>query len=142
MEKVLVDIYDLRRYRDNLVKEVLENTGDNFEKHEPSFTSLGAAEIKYLDNMDIMRAAATKYATGKLQTSDSRHIAAVKEYVKMEMLDLSIRNERVALLDEITRAHCVLNNKTSKAYPEARFVYPETLNAYTPYINVLKKDSI
>ena len=60
----------------------------------------------------------------------------------MEMLDLSIRNERVALLDEITRAHAMLNNVTTQCYPEARFVYPDTRNSYTPYIDVLKNESI
>ena len=142
MEKVLAEIYDLRRYRDGLIKEIKEFQRGHFETHEPSFTHLSKEKVAYIDNIDKFRAAATKYATGHLKTEKPEHIAAVKEYVKMEMLDLSIRNERVALLDEITRAHSLLNNVTTKSYPEARFIYPNTLNSYTPYINVLNNDSL
>ena len=89
-----------------------------------------------------MRTVATKYVTGNLKTENAKHIAVVKDYLKMEMLDLSIRNERVALLDEITRAHSMLNNVTTKCYPNGRFVYPDTNNSYRPYIDVLKNESI
>ena len=142
METVLAEIYDLRRYRDGLVKEIKEFVPDHFETHAPSFTHLNKKEVAYLDNIDKFRAAATKYATGNLKTEKPEHIAAVKQYVQMEMLDLSIRNERLALLDEITRCHAMLNNVTTKSYPEARFIYPNTLNSYTPYINVLNNDSL
>ena len=142
MEKVLAEIYDLRRYRDGLVEEIKEFVPDNFESHAPSFTHLSKEEVAYLNNIDKFRVAATKYATGTLKTERPEHIAAVNQYLKMEMLDLSIRNERVALLDEITRAHSMLNNVTTKSYPESRFIYPNTSNSYTPYINVINNDSI
>jgi len=142
MEKVLAEIYDLRRYRNNLVNEIKKFVPAHFAAHAPSFTNLTHAQLTYLENLDKMRTVATKYATGKLQTQNARHIAAVKDYLKMEMLDLSIRNERVALLDEITRAHAMLNNVTTKCYPEARFVYPDTDNSYRPYIDVLKNEFI
>ena len=142
MEKVLAEIYDLRRFRDNLVKEIKQFVPDHFESHAPSFTHLSKEQVAYLDNIDKFRAAATKYATGKLKTEKPEHIAAVKQYVKMELLDLAVRNERVALLDEITRAHSLLNNVTTNSYPEARFVYPDTLNSYTPYINLLNNVSL
>jgi len=142
MEVVLAEIYDLRRYRDNLVKKLLTLTSKNFSTHKPSFHSLSSMELKYLKNLDSMRNAAKKYVTGKLKTEDPKHIAAIKQYIKMEMLDLSIRNERVALIDEITRAHSLLNEVTPESYPDARFMYPQTHNAYTPYINLLKKESV
>ena len=141
MERVLVGIYDLRRFRDNLVNEIKEFVPEHFEAHAPSFTRLTTEEIAYLDNMDKFREAATKYATGTLKTENPHHITAVKQYIKMEMLDLAVRNERVALLDEITRCHAMLNNVTTNSYPEARFVYTDTLN-YTPYISVLNNDSL
>jgi len=142
MEKVLAEIYDLRRFRDGLVGEIEEFHPDHFETHEASFTHLSKEEVAYLNNIDKFRAAATKYATGNLKTENPEHIAAVKQYLKMEMLDLAVRNERVALLDEITRCHAMLNNLTTKSYPDARFLYPDTLNSYTPYISVLKNDSL
>ena len=142
MEKVLAEIYDLRRYRNNLINEIKQFVPGHFAAHAPSFTHLSDTEIGYLENLDKMRTVATKYAIGKLQTNDTKHIAVIKDYLKMEMLDLSIRNERVALLDEITRAHAMLNNVTTKCYPEARFVYPDTHNSYRPYIDVLKNESI
>lgn len=142
MEKVLAEIYDLRRYRNNLINELKKFVPGHFAAHAPSFTQLTHTEIGYLDNIDKMRTVATKYATGNLETDDPTHIAIIKDYLKMEMLDLSIRNERVALLDEITRAHAMLNNVTTKSYPEARFVYPDTHNSYRPYIDVLKNESI
>ena len=142
MEKMLLQIYDLREYRDSLVKEIQKQSGEHFDTHAASFSHLTQAEIRYLDNLDTMRAAAAKYATGKLVTQEPKHIAAVKQYVKMELLDLSIRNEHVALLDEITRGHSRLNQFVSKKYPDARFIYPDHHNLYTPYTNILKNENI
>lgn len=141
MQKQLAEIYDLRRYRDSLVKKI-KHFVPHFETHEISFTQLNETEIQYLQNLDKMRTAAIKYATGKLKTENPTHIASVKKFLKMEMLDLKIRNERVALIDEITRSHSMLNNMTTETYPEARFVYPNALNSYTPYINVLCNETI
>jgi len=124
------------------MKKIKRYTSDHLDTHAPSFTNLTKNQIHYLNNLDKMREAATKYATGKLVTTDPKHIAAVQEYLKMELLDLSIRNERVALLDEITRAHAMLNNITTDKYPLARFAYPDTSNSYTPHINLLKNESI
>ena len=142
MEKTLAEIYDLRQYRDNLLQKINKFVPKHFVAHTPSFTCLTQKQINCLDNLDKMRKAATKYATGKLKSENPQHIALVKNYLKIEMLDLSIRNERVALLDEITRAHSVLNKVSKDTYPEAQFLYPDTLNSYTPYISVLQKESI
>ena len=141
MQKKLAEIFDLRRYRDKLLKKI-KKFGTNFQAHTPSFTHLTETEVHYLDNLDHMREIATQYATGKVQTKDPKHLALIKDYLKMEMLDLSIRNERVALLDEITRAHAMLNNISTDTYPDARFVYPDTHHHYTAYVNVLKNDTI
>lgn len=142
MQKMLAQIYDLRQYRDSLVKEIKNQSGEHFDTHPASFSHLTQEEIRYLDNLDTMWEAAAKYATGRLETQEPKHIAGVKQYLKTEMLDLSIRNERVAVLDEIVRAHSRLNQFCSKKYPDARFIYPDHHDLYTPYINVLKNENI
>ena len=142
MQKTLAEIFDLRRYRDNLYKKIKKYLPKRLQAHAPSFTHLTAEQIHYLDNMDEMRSAATKYACGTLQEADAEQIQNLKQHLKMEMLDLSIRNERVALLDEITRAHAVLNHVGTKKYPDARFIYSNTQNSYTPYVNTLKNEFV
>ena len=140
--KMLAELYDLRSYRDEVVDDVKYYTDKSFDKYEPSFSQLTVSQLQYLSNLDTMRKAAVKYATGQLQPENKKHTAALKEFIKMEVLDLSIRNERLALLDEITRAHSLLQDTEAKPHATTSFNYPNTLNTYTPYIDILKKESI
>ena len=140
--KMLAELYDLRSYRDEVVDDVKYYTDESFDKYKPSFSQLTLAQLQYLSNLDTMRKAAVKYATGQLKTENKKHTAALKEFIKMEVLDLSIRNERLALIDEITRAHSLLQDTEMKPHATTSFNYPNTLNTYTPYIDILKKESI
>ena len=106
-----MELYDLRCYRDKLYKEIEQYIGKKYKTHPPvDFLSWSTFELRYISNLDWFFAGVRKYLTNKLPNLKPEYVKALKKYIIMSNLDLEVINERIAVVDEITRAHSKLNN--------------------------------
>ena len=146
VQKHLMNLYDLCAYREKLLDDIEKYVGTKAAtKAHVDFLSWSPFTIRYISNIDWYREAAAKYATGRLKVDD-KYARILKNHLKMEHLRMSVDNEYVGVLDDITRAHSVLNKYFAQEgeihYPETKFHYPNTLGeSYKAWFNTLKNDT-
>lgn len=139
-KKKLLELYDLRCYRDKLYKEIEQHTGIKYKTHPPvNFLSWSSFTLRYISNLDWFFAGVQKYLTNELPGLKPEYVKALQKYIIMSNLDLDVRNERIAVVDEITRAHSKLNNvlknhlseeELPSLFPDAVFEYPDLGNSH------------